>query len=1169
MSSDPATAAAGPANRRASLAFSGRLSLGANTIAAVASTTTNAAFGGHNPTKDVDDIVEMYSDMREHGYKGPTRTVRLPRVSSVGGGSIARAQGDDGRCVVAGRESLRIVRVVPPTGPTSYSSAASGGLEHVARSAVGRGGHRIDAGRNMWDGSGLKVDGGASAVTDVAWGYGSFSNKILTSARNGELVMWDINKSGSSKHERRTRDHMRAIHRLSYSRQVHYYCVTGSADCDMRVWDLRNLSQSRLKIHHPAPVRAVLFSPDVQNPLQAIAGLENGSLYRWDLRMGQRGQLDRVPVAHAGAILALDWCVPASQIVAGSSNSSKRPATGSAPAVAAADGTGDGAGGNGWIATGGMDRTVQVWDLRAGHIPLAPTYTLHPSFPVRTVRWRPEYECELAIVSHATAGTGSGSDGVESPPESVVPGVATKDISGTSVGGGTGDAVEIWDVRRGWIAKWRVNGSAAEGGVADAVWADSHALWASHASGAFSQLDVRQSATVVDAVPRNAMAFDPAGNVVFVADKPERWEVPYDDVDPELRPVVARQRGKLKALGDPAYRCETQDLGIVADTSAVHESTTFAALARGYSLDVANAGADRRPLCERNAQVALEAGHESAAQLWALVGALLMDIVPPSPPSPPLPTPLQPELLPGGTPALAHSLSAPAAFPHLQSPRPSVPPPTAGRGTPMRSVSTDPTLVAAAGRAKRSPGKKSVESMSASSSRGGAVPKPLTPVGSPSPMRSASALSSPSPTSVTSTRSPLLLRRESHSAARHFPRGFDPASRRPSLTPSGRSASPSESARGSLHHVGEGALSDGEGSEGDCGDGEEEQSEGEESDLRPLMSPLTSPHLHPRAVPPNPSPLSHVANPDDDDSSPSPASTESESEDAGSDSPPRMRHDRLRSKSGSASGGRSLSGSGSGSRTRRMVQARSRSSTLASLPAQSKLPMQTKALARNDSSSSVQTVIAAEPRLRERRTRKGLGGLDREETIRDMRHTSSRGSARMRRSRSQSRLGSDTVSVELRLDGSEIAMSESNGALEHKRSKALTGDRRRAIVEDERRMRELGWAALRDSLDDLANDGDVQTCASLAIVVRSELGISKNRAARFIESYLDKLSRLKLDAAAAYVRECAQGGSTHDAPAVHTVVYTSCGRCRKPIVQTTTNPSHGQPTGVSYCSECQ
>ena len=31
---------------------------------------------------------------------------------------------------------------------------------------------------------------------------------------------------------------------------------------------------------------------------------------------------------------------------------------------------------------------------------------------------------------------------------------------------GQGDAVEIWDMRKGWIAKWAVGGSAGEGGVA-------------------------------------------------------------------------------------------------------------------------------------------------------------------------------------------------------------------------------------------------------------------------------------------------------------------------------------------------------------------------------------------------------------------------------------------------------------------------------------------------------------------------------------------------------------------------------------------------------------------------------------------------------------------------------------------------------------------------------
>ena len=111
-----------------------------------------------------------------------------------------------------------------------------------------------------------------------------------------------------------------------------------------------------------------------------------------------------------------------------------------------------------------------------------------------------------------------------------------------------GDPVEIWDVRRGYIAKWTVRGSAAEGGVTgtdsfdalvlcelidmgiDILFADSHALWAQHISGSFSQFDLRQSSKPLDAVPRTAMAWSVVGGLAFLSDKPRRWEVPFDDV---------------------------------------------------------------------------------------------------------------------------------------------------------------------------------------------------------------------------------------------------------------------------------------------------------------------------------------------------------------------------------------------------------------------------------------------------------------------------------------------------------------------------------------------------------------------------------------------------------------------------------------------------------------
>lgn len=110
----------------------------------------------------------------------------------------------------------------------------------------------------------------------------------------------------------------------------------------------------------------------------------------------------------------------------------------------------------------------------------------------------------------------------------------------------SGDMIEIWDVRREWIAKWRVLGSGREGGVTgkctitntldiaekneDLDFADSHALWVSHPSGAFSQMDLRYCEKPIDAVPRVAITWNPTASFTFVTSKAKLWEVPYDDV---------------------------------------------------------------------------------------------------------------------------------------------------------------------------------------------------------------------------------------------------------------------------------------------------------------------------------------------------------------------------------------------------------------------------------------------------------------------------------------------------------------------------------------------------------------------------------------------------------------------------------------------------------------
>jgi hypothetical protein len=123
-------------------------------------------------------------------------------------------------------------------------------------------------------------------------------------------------------------------------------------------------------------------------------------------------------------------------------------------------------------------------------MPNKPTYTLHTSYPIRRVLWRPGFECELAVVSHADFTVSSHVDHLHSIPSS--PGLASGFQSRVSSGLGLDtvlkgfselkltpkesnpvvinsnpvlDAVEIWDVRRSWIPKWSVTGTSAEGGV--------------------------------------------------------------------------------------------------------------------------------------------------------------------------------------------------------------------------------------------------------------------------------------------------------------------------------------------------------------------------------------------------------------------------------------------------------------------------------------------------------------------------------------------------------------------------------------------------------------------------------------------------------------------------------------------------------------------------------
>ncbi|KAJ7685293.1 hypothetical protein DFH06DRAFT_37253 [Mycena polygramma] len=1098
----------------------------------------------NGPHLTIQTTLDLYSDARAHPPQGPnvrqpsnpdaTRNVRLPRATPSGG-TMSRSE-DGLRCAVAGTEYLRIIRVSDPGDKPPNS-------EH--KSNVGAGGYRLDASRNMWEGSGLKID---SANTDVAWCHGLFNHKILTSARNGELIMWDLNKNGSSKYETRTKDHLRSVHKLAVSHIVHHYCITGSADGDLRVWDIRDMHKSIMRIHHPTSVRGVAFSPSPSQPLQAIVGLDNGSIYRWELRMGQRGLLDRLPVAHTASVTSLDWRLPDGYEPGGT----------------------EGTSGLGWIVSAGLDRCVKIWDLSqpsssaanpnapAGHIPHKPTYTLHPSFPVRRVFWRPGYECEVAIVSNANAEFGSGNFSelaapAPAPTYASTAGsgsartggastVASSGVTGTSKegrerGSGIGDAVEIWDVRRGWIGKWTVRGSAIEGGVTDIAFRDSHAIWASHSSGMFSQIDLRDTSKPIDAIPRMAATWEASGSLTFVADRKVRWEAPYDDIRPGFHPTTEDRRKRLvKSIGDVSCRPDTQVVGTYASENLPSDIDMFTKLARGYVYE----GQDRRTLSEMNAQTAFEAGKDHVAQMWLLLASSLTALVPELPPTPPqsspepitgvLPTPIC------APPAIASNYSFP----------------------PVPNSSASEHTNKSPGRASSKASPHEPRSSSTSNSRrltptSSTPSSPRLPIGTLPPV-------TPRPPS----RSAFMGRRQSGDsgvgASRRPSQHFRKLSMSTSL-PSAGSASPNNT-----RHIGEGALDDSDSSSSGSGastgvdvgdemtiDGGPPSSDDDSAVVSPSLLPtrmMTASH---------PSPLSKVVglqhwseeemadNLDDEEaSSPSPMSTDTDksSDEDGDSRFNRFKSPRRRQKSKSA-------GSASRKRSATRIKSRSRSSTLASLAA----PAFPHPLVHQSSRSSILTVTAGETSFHD--VPNSASGLKAEETIRDVQ-------AVHRHQKSQA------VSDFL-LDQKEVMAEHKLKDMPSIDESKLTERRMEFVHAEEDGIREMTWEILREALKSFADEGDVQTCAMLAVVAPRELQIGPKRTLRFLESYIDILTRLQLHNCAAYLRKFCQNEDVRNNTLVETQIHTSCGKCRKPLFISAGTPAPGTMVkgGFAFCLACQ
>lgn len=1036
-----------------------------------------------------------------YAYQGNSRTVTFHNASSPGGSTLSMSP-EGNQCAVTGKDSLRILRV------------SDGSQRPISeyKYAIGAGGYRVDASRNFWTGSGLKAD---SALTDVVWCHKFFSNKILTSARNGDLILWDINKPGSLKYERKIRGHMRSINKLSYSNSLPHLCCTGSSDGNLRIWDLRDLSKASHYVSHQFAVRTVLFSPAATDPFAAITALDNGTICRWDLRMGQKGQLERIPLAHTGAVMSLDWLDTQSHI-------------------------------GGWLASAGLDRVVKIWEITESHtsVPRRPSYTLHTSYPVRRAIWRPGHETELAIASNNESTYSIGSRTTPQSSTSLHTNVSglgeRKRASQIHTNGDeqssvlrvdellststkdetpeTGDSIEIWDVRRQWIAKWTVNGSSIEGGVSDMVFMDPHALWVQHPSGAFSQMDINLSEKPIDSFPQSSLAWAPSGSLTFVNGISTNRDIPFDDNIPYMIEQKANKGQPVKKLGDPPFMPTSQSVGTLVDLDNSIDWDAFRFLAQKYKIE----GEERISLCNSNAEAAFDVGEDDAGSIWLLLGSLLTDLkrpqLAPLSRKPSIPGVPHPETVPIGASTVNRSL---AKAPQTRSPSSDRAPPSVP-GT------------------RRIEEKKSGIFTPSGSSR---TPQVLA---SASPSLSKSAASHDSCEHLPSVDDLYNHRRKSVNVASVMRSGRN-SFKKHSLSVASQSqredVSSSSRPRRS-HNDNERARNDSDTSDGESASNEyisaiERQHEEMKSrkSVESFHSSITSASStvakHPKIDPEMKE--DHWA--------------EDEKESSSSDST-----------SASEIGSKESAASTTATRSEPLSRS-SRSHSPSITPSSASLFLQkSQNLVRTDSQSSALTVTAGGGYIVNDRLM-SQGEPLQSQNAAETKSLASSDKSRKRRSQTLS-----ATDVQPQHDGQDIVSLDSQEEIHFLEWNHI------AIREAEIAYRQAGWDTLKVILEELVETGDIQMCAMLACVARKELGISAIKANQFVEAYLDLLFRLRLHVALAYMRKYAPLAPIRKQTRIQTTLYSLCSTCKKPIIEPVPEiPKEKRQhwRGYSQCIKCK
>ncbi|EDO45890.1 predicted protein, partial [Nematostella vectensis] len=192
------------------------------------------------------------------------------------------------------------------------------------------------------------------SITDVQW-HPVEDHILATAAGNGAVVIWNLNKITKQKQELVFYEHKRTVNRIKFHPQDTTLLLSGSQDGTMNCFDIRKQSVLFSAHGKSESIRDIEFSPF--DGKQFATACDNGNVQLWDMR--RTDTYYHQFMAHNGPVFTLDW----------------HPED------------------RNWIATGGRDKCVKVWDVQGKATPVNNIQTISS---VSRIKWRPQKKYQIA-----------------------------------------------------------------------------------------------------------------------------------------------------------------------------------------------------------------------------------------------------------------------------------------------------------------------------------------------------------------------------------------------------------------------------------------------------------------------------------------------------------------------------------------------------------------------------------------------------------------------------------------------------------------------------------------------------------------------------------------------------------------------------------------------------